>query len=1090
MPTKLSRYCEGLMEAAWLAAVILVPLFFNVYSSRIFEPDKITLLRSLALLVLGAWFVKVVDEGHIRWEKLEPGQSAIKTLLGIPMILPVLILVLSYTLATLFSVTPRTSLWGSYQRLQGTYTTFSYLVIFAALLVNLRRRNQVERLITTIILASLPVALYGFLQRYQLDPIPWGGNVASRIASNMGNSIFVAAYLIMVFPLTVGRIVEASDMILKDAPRMAVNVARATIYMFIAGVQVFALYMSQSRGPALGWLGSTFFVALLLSLRWRKRWLTFSVIGTAVFIAAFLVLLNIKNGPLEWLRQSPAVGRFSRILDSESNNALVRKYIWQGAAELVAPHDPIEFPDGSKDPFNFLRPLIGYGPESMYVAYNPFYPPLLGQVEKRNASPDRSHNETWDSLVITGVLGFVAYLLVFLSIFYYGLKWLGLVQGDRQRVIFFVCAFGGGVLGAILLILWGGLAFFGVGLPFGIAVGLIVYFAYVALSGAYEAPKSADEAARSLTLVVLIAAVLAHFLEVNFGIAIAVTRSYFWVYCALIILVGLILPGRGEYAGIGSSLSFMDRPDSNKGLKPVQKGVRSKRRKSDRSARTWINIETSWVSRAVVAGLILALILITLNYNFISNPDNLTSTSTIFWSSLTQLSTREGAISYGMLALFITTWLFSAIVLSSELSEIPDLKTWLNSFALIGIISSGFSLVMGLLQANALGALAAFSPATQEELLLKVNRIGGLLTNFYIWVFILVFILSFFLIREQIVQAFQNINWGWVAAPIWLVMVIWGTYNTNLRVIQADIAYKMADPFTTSNQWLVATLLYDHALDLAPNEDYYYLFLGRSYLEYAKTIQDEAGKKDLMQRAERDLKIAQEINPLNTDHTANLARLYSWWASKTEDPTTREERGQIASDYYEHAMTLSPNNSTLWGEWAILLMDMLNRPEEARKRLEHALQLDPAYSFTQGLMGDYYVQLARNQTELANKEDYLRKAAGYYQEAVQVAKSSENAAKIGYLVSLGNVFIELASQDPANLDPQLLLQAIGSYQEAVAAKPSSSDLFRIEEQIARLYVQLSDKANALAHANAALEVAPEDQKERLMTFVAQIQALP
>ena len=47
MTTKLSRYCDGIMEAGWLAAVILIPIFFNIYSSRIFEPDKITLLRSL-----------------------------------------------------------------------------------------------------------------------------------------------------------------------------------------------------------------------------------------------------------------------------------------------------------------------------------------------------------------------------------------------------------------------------------------------------------------------------------------------------------------------------------------------------------------------------------------------------------------------------------------------------------------------------------------------------------------------------------------------------------------------------------------------------------------------------------------------------------------------------------------------------------------------------------------------------------------------------------------------------------------------------------------------------------------------------------
>ena len=46
MGSKLSRYCEGLIEAAWLAAVIVIPLFFNVVSSRIFEPDKISKLEA------------------------------------------------------------------------------------------------------------------------------------------------------------------------------------------------------------------------------------------------------------------------------------------------------------------------------------------------------------------------------------------------------------------------------------------------------------------------------------------------------------------------------------------------------------------------------------------------------------------------------------------------------------------------------------------------------------------------------------------------------------------------------------------------------------------------------------------------------------------------------------------------------------------------------------------------------------------------------------------------------------------------------------------------------------------------------------
>ncbi len=93
MPTKLSRYAEGIMEAAWLAAVIVVPVFFNVYSSRIFEPDKITLLRSLALVILAAWVVKLIEQGGVRWERI-PRQGgglrgSLQALLRIPLIAPV-----------------------------------------------------------------------------------------------------------------------------------------------------------------------------------------------------------------------------------------------------------------------------------------------------------------------------------------------------------------------------------------------------------------------------------------------------------------------------------------------------------------------------------------------------------------------------------------------------------------------------------------------------------------------------------------------------------------------------------------------------------------------------------------------------------------------------------------------------------------------------------------------------------------------------------------------------------------------------------------------------------------------------------------
>ena len=77
------------------------------------------------------------------------------------------------------------------------------------------------------------------------------------------------------------------------------------------------------------------------------------------------------------------------------------------------------------------------GPKPCGWAYNRFYQPELAQWEARNRTPDRSHNETWDSLAITGGLGFLANSLLFLSIFFWALRWLGLIRSRRDVALFF-----------------------------------------------------------------------------------------------------------------------------------------------------------------------------------------------------------------------------------------------------------------------------------------------------------------------------------------------------------------------------------------------------------------------------------------------------------------------------------------------------------------------------------------------------------------------------------------------------------------------------------------------------------------------------
>ncbi len=224
-----------------------------------------------------------------------------------------------------------------------------------------------------------------------------------------------------------------------------------------------------------------------LGLLKRKVGLTWAVFGAYLSIIAFLVVFNTVNTPLiEKLRETRYIGRLGKVLQTEEGTGKVRVLIWEGVIDMVTPHDPLVTPgaEGGPDSANALRPLIGYGPESMYVAYNRFYPADLAHYEKRNASPDRSHNETFDALAQTGVVGFLVYMLVFASVFYYALKVLGLVRAPWQRWAFLGLWIGGGIVGALVSWLWGGPVYLGVGIPGGVIIlGLGGYLLLVAAKG-------------------------------------------------------------------------------------------------------------------------------------------------------------------------------------------------------------------------------------------------------------------------------------------------------------------------------------------------------------------------------------------------------------------------------------------------------------------------------------------------------------------------------------------------------------------------------------------------------------------------------
>src|SRR4029079_14694174 len=117
-------------------------------------------------------------------------------------------MIVVYALSTFFSLAPFDSWFGSYQRLQGTYTYYSYIIIGVLTRAPLRSPDQIRRLQHVIIITSVPIAIYGVIQHVGVDPLPWGGDTQRRVTSNAGNAIFLGAYLIFAMAFTLERTIS------------------------------------------------------------------------------------------------------------------------------------------------------------------------------------------------------------------------------------------------------------------------------------------------------------------------------------------------------------------------------------------------------------------------------------------------------------------------------------------------------------------------------------------------------------------------------------------------------------------------------------------------------------------------------------------------------------------------------------------------------------------------------------------------------------------------------------------------------------------------------------------------------------------
>jgi O-antigen ligase/polysaccharide polymerase Wzy-like membrane protein len=783
-----AAFCESLIECGWLVAIIATPLYFNIYSFRVFEPDKAALLRSIALLVAAAWLIEWLCVAR---RGLGDPKQMLQAVRRYPLAAPVLMIVLTEALATMFSVVPHVSLLGSYVRLQGTLTTLAYLVLFAAATAHIRRPDQMKRMLSAVALSSFPIALYAVVQYLGLDPlIPWDLDVSARPPANLGNPVFLGGYLAMSMLVVLGLVTARLRQLFEEHTGGIVRIGIALAYGVVFALDLVAIVLTQSRGPLLAlYIGLVCYTCLVTTVPSAKRLAIAALLLLIVVVPGVLGLIAVRAGTRERAPEQ-AAARWISALDTGNGSVGVRVAIWKGVIDLMTTRAPLELPDGRQDAWHAIRPILGYGPESLAVTFRIAAQPDLARLEERPVYVDRAHNETLDTLATTGVLGVISQLWLFMAIVWRGLTTLGLLDSRRARWRLSALVLTGGVVMSIVMTVWGGLALLVVAIPLGVVFGLLTYLGLSLLRR--EPPTAVRHALppeASIIVIALLAAAIAHFVEISFGVATVTTRTYFWLFAAVLALDGTTIA-----PAVGTSVSFEVPHEA-----------------------------TRW-KEAAGAALLLAVALATLAHDYFVFDVRTARWGRLFVEDGTALS---GSPSWIALGLFAGTWLVGSLLVLETVGTSSG-KT--GRFA--AWLVPGLSLLLGSLcwveRGLELNRIAGIVPIDLASMLALGQRISRLSDNYGIMLVVLAFVFASALLAirvstnapsQQVVDGRSTVLDIGRFSVITLV-ALWLVQTLSLRPIEADTLYNVGRQLTPDRR-AFAVGLYRQAAAVAFYEDQY-----------------------------------------------------------------------------------------------------------------------------------------------------------------------------------------------------------------------------------------------------------------------------
>lgn len=409
---------------AGIFLVLLTPLVISENSLFPTNLGKTLYSRTVIEIMVGLWLILMWTSG-----RYTPPRSWIIKLLVLNIIVAVI--------SSIYGVSLNRSLWSTYERMGGIIGLAHWAAFVLVTTSLLRTLDDWKPILKFAVIIGGIVAVFGIIEYHggaypsYFDTTP--GIVETRISGTLGNSTYLASYLVVTFFLTLFLIGLAVNRIIHPEkpntttstggdPTLLTNSRKAMleclIWVSIAAVSLWGLQLTGSRGGTLGLVAGILAITLLY-LMWgnHAKGKQASLVFVLISLLLIAFLFSFRNTTVyeNLISSNPTISRFD---SSISDMAKFRIHSTEAGIKA------------------FLdRPIFGWGPENYVVGFEAHASPTYYSESNTGLDTfDHAHNKLVEEAATKGTLGILTYLMVWISLFYV-LIMIGKTSSERQLLI-------------------------------------------------------------------------------------------------------------------------------------------------------------------------------------------------------------------------------------------------------------------------------------------------------------------------------------------------------------------------------------------------------------------------------------------------------------------------------------------------------------------------------------------------------------------------------------------------------------------------------------------------------------------------------